>query len=87
MDYAKIVELGAEDSYLQIAFSNLGFAYNAKEDYDRAITNFTHAIELNPDELDNYMGRATAYMGKGNTAEAIADLKTHLELAHRNDNE
>jgi tetratricopeptide (TPR) repeat protein len=50
------------------------------KDYDGAITEFTKAIESNPDYEGPYWGRGTAYNIKGDYDRAIGDYTKAIEL-------
>jgi tetratricopeptide (TPR) repeat protein len=64
-----------------IAYYNRGDAYGLKGDLDRAILDYTKAIELNPNYAPAYNGRGRAYTGKGDYAHAVADVTKGSELA------
>ncbi len=49
-------------------------------DLDRAIADYTKAIELDPKLLSAYINRGLAYDGKGNFDQAIADYTKAIEL-------
>jgi tetratricopeptide (TPR) repeat protein len=49
-------------------------------DFYRAITDFTKAIELNPQYAEAYNFRALAYDGLGQTGHALDDYNRALEL-------
>jgi Flp pilus assembly protein TadD len=53
-------------------------------DYDKSIADFTKAIELEPDNADNWVARGTAYWRKGrpeDNDQAIKDMGKAIELA------
>jgi len=50
-----------------------GISYNDIGDYDRAILEFTRAIQLNPFDADAYFLRAATYKNKKDYEKAIAD--------------
>lgn len=50
-----------------------GIAYSNKGQYDKAISDFTKAIELNPSEETAYVHRAIAWAKKDQYAEAFID--------------
>jgi tetratricopeptide (TPR) repeat protein len=58
-----------------------GLSYYDKTDYDKAITDFTEAIRLNPRDAAGYVGRGAAWMYKENYKQAIADFSEGLRLA------
>jgi tetratricopeptide (TPR) repeat protein len=49
------------------------------DDYDEAIRHFTRVMELFPDDTRAPSRRAIAYLGKGDTARAVADLTAVLK--------
>jgi tetratricopeptide (TPR) repeat protein len=56
-------------------YSERGFAYLKKNDYDRAIMDLDNAIRLNPDNGRALKNRGLVYQAKGDTARANADLE------------
>ncbi len=56
-----------------------GCAYNALGNRDRAIADFTRAIELEPDYAEAYNNRGSAYAALGNPEGAIADFTKAIE--------
>jgi tetratricopeptide (TPR) repeat protein len=62
------------------AYKNRGYAYDAKGDFDRAIADFTKAIEINPKDADAYKNRGYAYDAKGDFDRAIADFTKAIEI-------
>jgi len=63
-----------------IAFTNIGSAWGARGDLDRAIISFSRAIELSPSFAGGYGGRAMAYELEGQFDRAIADLNQVIRL-------
>ena len=51
-----------------------------KQDYDLAISCFTEAIRLRPDDASSYCKRGSAYGSKGNQDRAIADFTEAIRL-------
>ncbi|MCU0511716.1 MAG: tetratricopeptide repeat protein [Anaerolineae bacterium] len=60
-----------------------GAAYSQLENYDRAIADFTTAIELLPYEANLYLFRGNAYVALGDNAAALADYSRAIELNPR----
>jgi len=58
-------------------------AYYEHGDYAKAITDFTEAIQLNPDDGQSHRCRARAYQGNGNLAKASTDLAKAEELGYK----
>ena len=52
-----------------------------KRDYEKAIAEFTKAIEAEPGDAKNYFNRGTAYRGANKLTEALADFSKAIELA------
>jgi len=70
-----------EQSNAGIAFYNeRGIAYVKKGQYDKAISEFNKAIEINPKDAVAYRGRGAAYVGKGQHDKAISDFNRAKEL-------
>jgi tetratricopeptide (TPR) repeat protein len=67
-----------------------GNSYFKKGDYDRAITEYNKAIEINPKYAWAYNSRGVAYSAKGQYDHGIADFNRAIEInpkyanAHRN---
>jgi tetratricopeptide (TPR) repeat protein len=57
-----------------------GNTYLDKRDYDRAITNYSHAIRLNPNFADAYNNRGLAYFYKRDYDKAITDFSETIRL-------
>ena len=51
---------------------------------EKAIADYTKAIELNPNYAEAYSNRGNMYYRKGNSVKAIADYKTALQLNPNN---
>jgi tetratricopeptide (TPR) repeat protein len=61
-----------------------GTLYAGKGDYDKAIADYSKAIEINPRDADVYSNRGAAYAdGKGQYDKAIADYSKALEINPR----
>jgi Tfp pilus assembly protein PilF len=57
-----------------------GGAYLFKNDYERALADFTKQIEIDPDNAEAYRGRSAAYGGKYDNDAALADNNKAIEL-------
>ena len=62
------------------AYNHRGHVYSNKGDFDRAIADFTKALELNPNDMEAYNHRGHVYSNKGDFDRAIADFTKALEL-------
>jgi tetratricopeptide (TPR) repeat protein len=57
-----------------------GEDFSSVHDYDRAIADYTTAIQLRPDYAEAYNDRSFAYYLKGDAERAIADYTRAIEL-------
>jgi len=71
---------------LAVSYYNRGLGYGAEGDYDRAIADYTKAIELAPKFAKAYNNRGTVYGMKGDHARAIADFTRAIGLDPKNAN-
>ena len=62
---------------------NRGNAYGAKGYHDRAISDYTKAIEINPRYAEAYCLRGATYTKKGEYDRAISDLTEALKINPR----
>jgi len=74
--------LGKDD--LAIAYANRGTAYRDKKQYDRAIEDYTKAVELNPGDAIGYTGRGYAHIRKKQYSRAIEDYNKAIEVNPKN---
>ena len=63
-----------------LVYVNRGFVYLSKGDYDRAITDFNQAIQLQPDSTPAWFNRAAVYFVKQDYDPALADLNQVIQL-------
>ena len=61
----------------------VAIVFEAKGDHDRAIADFTKAIEINPHDAEAYYNRGIANQVKGDRDLAIADYTRALEIKPR----
>ena len=80
-----LIQSGKENRQdTSIAYNNRGLAHYDKEDYDRAIADFTQAIRLDPKFGKAYDARANAYSDKGDHDRAIADYNEAIRIDSAN---
>lgn len=58
-----------------------GTTYSKLEDFDNAIVDFTHAINLKSNDPDCYVNRGNAYLKQGHFVTAIEDYDKALQLS------
>lgn len=68
------------------AYYKRGDAYDETGEYDKAITSYSKAIELDPDHALSYYNRGCAYGEIGEYEKAIADFNKAIELDPNNAN-
>ena len=61
-------------------YLNRGTTYVAKGEYDRAISDFNKALEINPGYIETYNIRGGVYSRKGQNDEAISDYSKAIEI-------
>jgi len=69
------------------AYNNRGMTYYKQKAYDKAIADFTKAIELNPDLAVAYNNRAHAYNKQKAYSKAKEDVKRAQDLKFEVDKE
>jgi len=62
------------------AFNKRGLAYNEKQEYDKAIDDFSEAIRLNPKDAIAFGNRGNAYDSKQEFDKAIADYSEAIRI-------
>ena len=67
-------------SELAWAYANRGNAYLEKNEYDRAIVDFSEAIERDPQSTRGHNGRGIAYQRKGDYDHSIEDFDRALAI-------
>ena len=72
-----MIQLNSHDADV---YYNRGNAYTHKHDNDRAIEDYTQAIELNPDYAIAYCNRGSTYSVIGEISRAITDYTKAIEL-------
>lgn len=69
-----------------IAYIDRGTAFLQRREFDRAISDFNHALKMNPDDEKTssiYNNRGNAYVGKGLYDQAIPDFTKAIALNPR----
>lgn len=61
-------------------YYNRGLAHAKKGEFERAIVDYTKAIEIEPNNADAYYRRSKAWLHLGETEKAKADMKTASKI-------
>jgi WD40 repeat protein len=78
-----IIESSAEPRYRAVAYYNRALRYHYAGDFDRAIDDYTHAIQMKPDDADAYDNRGVCYNVKKQYDQAIADFNQAIRIKPR----
>jgi tetratricopeptide (TPR) repeat protein len=70
----------SSDSNSAKAYYNRGVTWADKGDYDRAISDYNKAIELNPNYTKAYNNRGVTWSKKGDYDRSISDCSKAIEL-------
>ena len=65
---------------LAVAYYDRAMAYDDKDLVQKAIADYTKAIELNPNDSNYYDNRGAAYFSSGRVDDAIADFRAALKV-------
>jgi tetratricopeptide (TPR) repeat protein len=63
-----------------VLYVNLGTVYLTRDRYEKALTYFTRAVEINPNDTEAYFGRGGIYYLKGFYEEAIENYSKAIEI-------
>ena len=80
METTKIIEEGKDRKEVGIAYYNRGWAYYVKHQEEKAIPDFTEAIEIMPKFADVYFMRGASYYMFYENEKALIDAQKALEL-------
>lgn len=78
-----VIENNAEPQSKAVAFYSRGLHLLAAKDADGAIRDFTHAIEIRPDDAEAYHNRGVSHYAKRQYDRAIADFSKAIQLKPR----
>lgn len=77
----QIIQRGGQSpANMAMIYVNRGSAYGDKQDYARAIADYSKALQLNPNYADAYYSRGTVYLRMNDNDRAIADISQTLRL-------
>jgi len=79
-EYEAAVGLTSDPGLLAQTYANLGAAYRALGEDTPAHESFMHALRLNPNLSNAWLGLGVLARKVGNTTEAVSDLSRSLEL-------
>jgi len=80
IETTKIIEDGKNRAEIGIAYYNRGWAYYARHQEDKAIPDFTDAIEIMPNFASVYFMRAASYFMFYEHEKALIDAEKALQL-------
>jgi tetratricopeptide (TPR) repeat protein len=78
--YEAAVEMTSDPGLLAQTYANLGAAYRALGEDDQAQTNYNHALRLNRDQFNAWLGLGLLAQKQGKLTEAVTDLYRSVEL-------
>ncbi|MCX5697998.1 MAG: tetratricopeptide repeat protein, partial [Candidatus Omnitrophica bacterium] len=61
-------------------YFNRGLAHGNQGNFPQAISDFTKAIEINPNDAEAYYNRGLVYGTQGNFPQAISDFTKAIEI-------
>jgi len=80
IETTKIIEDGKNRAEIGIAYYNRGWVYYSKHQEEKAIPDFTEAIEIMPNFADVYFMRAASYFMFYEHEKALIDAENALQL-------
>ena len=83
-DDTKALQYASEPETITDLHFNRGLSYKNKGEWDKAITDFSTAIQMNPNIVDAHHNRAWCYTEKRQYDKAIADYSTDIARDPRN---
>jgi tetratricopeptide (TPR) repeat protein len=63
-----------------VAYYDRGNAYKNRQQYDRALADYSDALKLDPKYAHAYLNRGISFAGKGDSRSALADLTHAIQL-------
>lgn len=79
-EYQAAVELTSDPGLLAQTYANLGATYRAIGENEQAQDNYNHALRLNPNQFNVWLGLGLIAQKQGKLDEAISDLSRSIEL-------
>lgn len=80
-DFSDAIAFDPVNKNIKYVYTSRGWAWQSKEDYEKAIKDYYAALVIDPAFAPAYYGRAFAYYKSGNLPRAIEDAKEALRLA------
>jgi len=78
--YQAAIELTSDPGLLAQTYANLGAVYRTIGETEPAQENYNHALRVNPDQFNAWLGLGLIAQKQGKLAEAITDLSRSVEL-------
>lgn len=79
-EYKAAIDLTSDPGLLAQTYANLGAAYRAIGETGPAQDNYNHALQLNPNQFNAWLGLGLIAQKQGKLTEAITDLSRSVEL-------
>ena len=77
----QIIESGkVNKKEISFAYNNRGAAFNQKREYDRAVSEYTRAIDLNPQYARAFVNRGNNFYAIGSIDSALADYSEAIKI-------
>ena len=83
-DFSDAIALNPFHKNIKYVYNNRGWIWQSKQDYEKAIQDYSAALKKDPAFAPSYYGRASAYSKSNNLPRAIEDAKEALRLDPEN---
>jgi len=80
MDYDKTIILTPNAVGIEKVYNNRGVLHSYLGENEKALSDYTKAISINPKYADSYNGRGNIYLHRGELEKALADYNKSIEL-------
>lgn len=77
---SQIIRTHKDNSYVSHAYNNRGYEYDDRGDYEKAIADYTKAIQLKPDYAEAYNNRGISYSNRKQYDKAMDDYSKAIKL-------
>lgn len=77
---SQIIDKYPSTQYVSYAYNSRGCEYDEIKEYEKAIADYTKAIDLNPQYAEAYNNRGNAYCAEGEDRQALNDYNKAINL-------